>query len=75
MKPFVRCEGVYVQETVDVVCWFDCVAFPGVRSHRLCWLQWLVIVRVVAYLVLQMFSGNVEIMLCEDGGLCENTLR
>ena len=75
VEPFMRCEGVYVQETVDVVCWLDYVAFPGVWSPQLCWLQWLVVVRVVAYLVLQMFSGSVEIMLREDGGLCENTLR
>ena len=30
VEPFVRCEGVYVQETVDVICWLGCVAFPGV---------------------------------------------
>ena len=69
-----RFEGVYVQKLVNVICWLDCVAFPGVYVPRLGWLQWLMIVWVVANLVLQMFSGDVEVMLCEDGGLCEYTL-
>ena len=63
-----RFEGVYVQESVNVICWLDCFAFPGVYVPRLGRLQWLMIVWVVANLVLQMFSGDVEVMLCEDEG-------